>query len=91
MLVDPITSLLLAVVWNDVIVSCLSGGFIHSSKETYNMTQRNSDRLEGDTDSSESVGACHDFKALYVCSWCGPLSEKVYQINTGPNAMNGTI
>lgn len=32
-LVEPITSLLLPVVWNDVMVSCLSGCFTHSSKE----------------------------------------------------------
>lgn len=31
-LVDPITSLLLPVVWNDVIVSCLSGALAHSSE-----------------------------------------------------------
>lgn len=30
-LVDPITSLLLTVVWKDVTVSCLSAGFRHSS------------------------------------------------------------
>lgn len=37
MLVDPITSLLLPVVWNDITVSCLSGGLTYSSDETHHI------------------------------------------------------
>lgn len=33
-LVEPITSLL-QLVWNDVMMSCLSAGFTHSSVETH--------------------------------------------------------
>lgn len=39
-LVDPITSLLLPVVWNDIIGSCLSGGFILSSDKKKNVRGR---------------------------------------------------
>lgn len=35
---DPITSLLLQLVWNDVTLSCLSGGFTHSSVEDNQQT-----------------------------------------------------
>lgn len=37
---DPITSLLLPVVWNDVMTSCLSGGFTHSSDRTQDTWSR---------------------------------------------------
>lgn len=36
-LVDPITSLLLPVVWNDITVSCLSGGLTYSSDKTHHI------------------------------------------------------